>query len=111
MSITSSYPQLLGVVGGLSYLHSCNVIHGDLSGVYDITYPGTLLADGDEHSQVSWSTHQETRELRILLTQESLETRMLTVVGLNPLYGLHPRPCWVIPNLPRNPIYSHLGWL
>ena len=111
MGITSSYPQLLGVVGGLSYLHSCNVIHGDLKGVYDITYPGIPLADGDKHSQVSWSIHQETHELRILVTRESLEMKIPTMLGFTPLYGLYPRPGWVVTKLPRNMIYSHLGWL
>ena len=27
------FPQLLGIAEGLVYLHSCNVIHGDLKGV------------------------------------------------------------------------------
>ena len=110
MSITSSYPQLLGVVGGLSYLHSCNVIHGNLKGVCKITYPDTPLADGGKRSQVSWSTHQETHELQILLTRESLEIKKPILIGLHHLYGLHLRS-GVIPRLPRNPIYSLLGWL
>lgn len=33
----SSSSQLLGVAEGLAYLHSCNVIHGDLKGVRCLT--------------------------------------------------------------------------
>lgn len=32
--------QLLGIAEGLGYLHSCNVIHGDLKGVRAIAHPG-----------------------------------------------------------------------
>jgi len=39
-----TYPQLLGVAEGLGYLHSCNVIHGDLKGVRLSDYPGTRPA-------------------------------------------------------------------
>jgi serine/threonine protein kinase len=35
--------QLLGIAEGLAYLHSCNVIHGDLKGVCVTSHPGTLL--------------------------------------------------------------------
>jgi len=34
----SSSCQLLGVAEGLAYLHSCNVIHGDLKGVRCLIY-------------------------------------------------------------------------
>ena len=37
-SITLPYPQLSGVAEGLSYLHSCSVIHGDLKGVRGTIY-------------------------------------------------------------------------
>lgn len=33
MNIASPHPQLLGVAKGLDYLHSSNVVHGDLKGV------------------------------------------------------------------------------
>jgi len=38
-----TFPQLLGVAEGLVYLHSCNVIHGDLKGVRVDTDPDTPL--------------------------------------------------------------------
>ena len=43
---TSPSPQLLGVAEGLAYLHSCNVIHGDLKGVrVNTAYGGSLLTE------------------------------------------------------------------
>ena len=110
MTTTSSYPQLLGVAEGLGYLHSCNVTYVNLEGVYDITFPGTPPADGDKRSQISSSIHQEPQESRILVTPESLEIKILTVVGFGPLRLLHPRSGRMLPQLPRNQIYSHLGW-
>ena len=35
--------QLLGVTEGLAYLHSCNVIHGDLKGVCCLAYRNIFL--------------------------------------------------------------------
>jgi len=38
-----SYYQLSDVAEGLYYLHSCNVIHGDLKGVRDPEYRSTTV--------------------------------------------------------------------
>ena len=49
--VASHFSQLLGVAGGLAYLHSCNVIHGDLKGVRCVTYLSTLPTDGHNTSR------------------------------------------------------------
>ena len=38
-----SVPKMIGVADGLSYLHSCDVIHGDLKGVNHIRRTGSIL--------------------------------------------------------------------
>lgn len=40
--VVSLPPQLIGVAEGLAYLHSCNVIHGDLKGVRCVTCLGAF---------------------------------------------------------------------
>lgn len=41
----SSCLQLLGVAEGLGYLHSCDVVHGDVKGVRATCTTSTLSAD------------------------------------------------------------------
>ena len=57
-----SYYQLSGVAEGLSYLHQCNVIHGDLKGVSDhvsrwltVLTPrkSNILVDAAGHARVA----------------------------------------------------------
>lgn len=70
--------QLLGITEGLAYLHSCNVIHGDLKGVRSVTYPVPSLPLTGTNSRTSWSTNLATPASRILVSPLLLETHTPT---------------------------------
>ena len=63
------YPilQILGVAEGLAYLHTLNVIHGDLKGVGCITHPTGLVTDRRGCSRTYWLTGLVVRGSRILV--------------------------------------------
>ena len=63
-------PQLLGIAKGLAYLHSYDVVHGDLKGVCSYL-SWCILSDGSGDSQISWWTDPEMRESRTSVLRAS----------------------------------------
>ena len=45
LHLTPPSPQLIGIAEGLAYLHSSDVIHGDLKGVRVINHPGSFFLE------------------------------------------------------------------
>ena len=58
LNVTSSPRQLFGIAKGLGYLHSCNVIHGDIKGVRGSVYilkPMLMVIGAGEYtSRCGW---------------------------------------------------------
>lgn len=66
----SPSPQLLGIAKGLAYLHSYDVVHGDLKGVCSYL-SRRILSDGSGDSQISWWTDPEMHGSRTSVSRAS----------------------------------------
>ena len=86
--------QLSGVTEGLIYLHSCNIIHGDLKGVrYCVRYCFTVLIPTQSNILVDAGGHARVTDFGLVTVTQNLDS----IRGASDEHGHSAR--WIAPEI------------